>query len=127
MWLGSVTDRILLLCSLLMIAAGWWWLQQHQSSGPPMVHIYHADKLLARYALHAADAVTFQAVGDVGLSTIQIADGQVLISHAPCANQRCRLTGPRKHTGDILACVPNRIFIHIQGDGDDLALDAVAE
>ncbi|MDX8397777.1 MAG: NusG domain II-containing protein [Mariprofundaceae bacterium] len=126
-WLkGTWTDRIILLISLLSIMISWQWIQQNLLSGTPMVHIYHAKTLLAKYPLHDSKTIHFQAQGDIGISEIIIDQHGVRIQHSPCVNQRCTLSGHRHHIGDILACVPNKILVSIQGQSQQ-ALDAISE
>jgi len=125
-WLkGTWTDRILLLLTLIAITMGWFWVQQNLS-GTPMVHIYHAKSLLATYPLHPNHPIHFQAQGDIGLSEITIDSDGVRISHSSCTTQRCVLSGHRHRVGDILACVPNRILVSIEGSKEN-TLDAVSE
>jgi len=125
-WLkGTWVDRTLLLLTLIAIIMGWLWIQQNLS-GTPMVHIYHGKTLLATYPLHPDKPIHFEAQGDIGLSEITIDSDGVRISHSTCATQRCVLSGHRHRVGDILACVPNRILVSIEGT-QKLALDAVSE
>jgi len=104
----------------------WLWVQHHLS-GSPMVYIYHSKTLLATYPLHPDHPIHFQAQGDIGLSEITIDSHGVRISHSTCATKRCVLSGHRHHIGDILACVPNRILVSIQGTPQNTSLDAISE
>jgi hypothetical protein len=125
-WLvGTWTDRILLLLALLMICISWQWLSQ-QLTGTPMVHIYHGKTLLATYPLNPKETIHFHAKGDIGISEIIINQQGVRIEHSPCTSKRCTLSGYRHHMGDMLACVPNRILVRIQGQ-DKQHLDAISE
>ncbi|MDQ6976360.1 MAG: NusG domain II-containing protein [Mariprofundaceae bacterium] len=112
---GNNADRWLLLCCLVAIAALWWSLQQPLHDGPPMVSIYHGETLLAHYPLDAASPVIFHAKGDIGTSIVRIKDGSVSFVSAPCRSQRCVLSGKHQHINDLLACVPNRILVVIDG------------
>lgn len=118
-------DRMLLLLAVIAIAISWQWLHQNLS-GTPMVYIYHGKALLATYPLHPETPIHFQAQGDIGLSEITINSDGVHISHSSCTTKRCVLSGHRHRAGDILACVPNRILVSIQGT-QSIPLDAVSE
>jgi len=125
---GSLMDQCLLLCSLIAIGGLWWSVQQRLLDGPAMVYIYHGKVLLAHYPLQAPLPITFQAKGSIGVSIVRIADGQVSFTAAPCRSQRCVLDGQRHHIHDLLACVPNRILVVIQGGGQGERLpDAIAQ
>ena len=100
--------------------------QLRQVSGTkPMVHIYHAQTLLATYPLESQHAVHFVANGDVGTSEIVIEHGSVRIIHSSCRSKACVLSGAHHRIGAMIACVPNRILVTIEGEND--ALDAIAQ
>jgi len=125
-WLkGTWMDRMLLLIAIIAIAISWQWLHQHLT-GTPLVYIYHGKTLLATYPLHPEQPIHFQAQGDLGISDINIDAKGVRITHSACTTQRCTLSGHRHRVGDILACVPNRILVSIQGQ-QDIPLDATTE
>jgi hypothetical protein len=51
--------------------------------------------------------------GPLGQTHLVI-DGQgVRITDSPCPRKTCISMGTARHTGDLLACVPNRILVHI--------------
>jgi|UPI0003803804 hypothetical protein len=126
-WLcGSISDRLLLVCSLLFIAWLWWYVQQQLGDAPPHVYIYHNQTLLAHYPLSDMER-DFDAHGDLGISRIHIAHNTVSMIAAPCRHKRCILSGEHHHTGDVIACVPNHILVVIRGNQGQLTPDAVAE
>ncbi len=47
---------------------------------------------------------------------IKVSDGRVKVLESGCYNQDCVLLGYRGNSGDIIACLPNNIFIRIVGD-----------
>lgn len=94
-----------------------------------MVMIYHDDVLLARYPIpENGKPIHFHARGELGVSEIVIdADGARFLS-SPCTTGYCLSRGHRKEHGDIIACVPNRILIAIEGSrSGDTPLDAIVE
>jgi len=126
-WLkGTWVDRLLLLTSLVATVLLWQWMQNNLSTATPMVRIYHGQTLLASYLLHANKPVHFHAAGDLGDTEVLIEQGEVRILHSSCVSKKCVLSGHRHQMGDILACVPNRILVVIDGQ-PALKLDAVAE
>jgi len=126
-WLkGTWVDRLILLCLLIGIFSAWQWLQQHLQTGTPMVHIYHAKTLLATYPLNTPKAIHFQAQGDIGTSEITINQQQVWINHSSCRSKHCVRSGHRHQIGEMLACVPNRILVTIEGEQRQ-SFDAITE
>lgn len=60
----------------------------------------------------------FTLVGPVGKTEIQIQDARVWISKAPCRHHICQHQGKISKSGQILVCVPNRIYVQIEGQPD---------
>jgi len=125
---GTWTDRLLLLISLLAIVAGWMMIQAYISSGPAMAEIYHADTLVATYPLPQKGElpIHLEVEGELGLSEIVIDEQGARIISSPCASQRCVLSGPHRHAGDMVACVPNRILITLRGHTES-GFDGIVE
>ena len=53
--------------------------------------------------------------GPLGQTRLVIDEQGVRISESPCPRKICVSMGVAKHTADLLACVPNRILVHIDG------------
>ncbi len=125
---GSWADRLLLLIALITVVASWFIIQANIAAGPAMAEIYHDDTLLASYPLpkQGEPAITLQVEGDLGLSDIVIDEHGARIASAPCASQRCVLSGSHSHAGDIIACVPNKILITLRGSAAS-SFDAIVE
>jgi len=122
---GTWTDRLLLALVLGGIAFGWLHIRDLAGSGEPMVDIYHGQTLLAEYPLHGQGPIHFAAEGDIGITDIIIAGGDVAITESPCATKKCIRAGHKHRIGDMLVCLPNRILVAIRGDAQ--AFDAMLE
>lgn len=124
--LGTRGDRLLLLFSLFFIALS--WQQVHAlSHGAAMARIYQGDELLASYPLAAGRErpVHVSVRGEIGEAEIVI-DGQgARFATSPCRLQRCVHAGAKHQPGSVIACVPNRLLLLV--DGGDRVLDAVVE
>ncbi len=125
---GRPADYALLLICLLGIGISWFWIQRSIAAGPPMAEIYHGERLLATYPIpvEGEPAVHFTAHGDLGAAEIVIDASGARMQTAPCSSQRCVLSGPHRHAGDLIACVPNRILISIRGSRQR-GFDAIVE
>lgn len=51
--------------------------------------------------------------GPLGPTHLVIDDQGARITDSPCRAKICISMGPARHTGDLLACVPNRILVRI--------------
>lgn len=67
----------------------------------------------------------FKVRGPNGFTTIEIKNSKVRVVESPCKEKICIQTGPISKTGSWIACVPNRIFIRIEGK-DDQEADATS-
>lgn len=48
---------------------------------------------------------------------ILIADDQIWVAESNCSRQLCVLRGPISEANQWIACLPNQVFIRLQGDG----------
>ena len=57
--------------------------------------------------------------GILGESTIKIEDGFVFFEDSPCPNKLCVLSNSICKNGDWIACLPNGVFVRIEGDDEN--------
>lgn len=55
--------------------------------------------------------------GPLGITVLRLADGHAQVVSSPCPQKICIGLGKISRSGDLLACVPNRLVIRIEGDG----------
>lgn len=53
--------------------------------------------------------------GPLGDTRVKIANGEVRILTSPCPRKLCLSFGEVRKSGDLLACVPNRVVVRIEG------------
>lgn len=58
-----------------------------------------------------------ELLGPLGATTLQIESGSAQVISSPCPQKICIGLGKARHSGDLLACVPNRLVIRIEGVG----------
>lgn len=61
--------------------------------------------------------------GVLGESVIEVRDGQARFVSSPCRNQVCVHHGWAQHSGELLACLPNRIALVLAGNAAQPAND----
>ncbi len=63
--------------------------------------------------------------GPLGITEVVIEGGTVRVVDSPCTEKICIKTGPVSATGAWIACLPNRVFVRVEGrSGQDI--DATA-
>jgi hypothetical protein len=53
--------------------------------------------------------------GPLGVTRLLVDEQGARIIASPCRHKICVSMGPARRTGDLLACVPNRILVRIEG------------
>jgi hypothetical protein len=77
------------------------------------------------FPLDAEERVSVE--GPAGETVVEISGGRARVLSSPCANQTCVAAGHIHRQGEWAACLPNKVFVSIEGSGDDKdALDASA-
>ena len=82
-------------------------------SGDPKVHVTSNGKEWV-YDLSVDTTASFK--GPVGFTSIEISNNRVHVHESDCKNQVCVLAGWISKPGEWIACLPNNVFILIQGE-----------
>jgi len=70
---------------------------------------------------------TVELEGPLGKTRLVIDEQGARIVDSPCPRKICVGMGAAKHTADLLACVPNRILVRIDGsDGEEAPYDLLS-
>lgn len=65
--------------------------------------------------------------GPLGKTRLVIDEKGAYVTDSPCPRKVCISMGPAKRSGDLLACVPNRIMVRIEGPaGEDAPYDLLS-
>lgn len=64
--------------------------------------------------------------GLLGESSIQVEGGKAKFIDSPCENKNCIQSGEISTHGQWAACLPNGIFINIEGKSKESSFDAVS-
>lgn len=68
--------------------------------------------------------ISFRVDTDWGYNQIEISDGKVSVSEADCQNQICVQKHSIDKKGQIIACIPHKLVVSIEGRESEV--DAVA-
>ncbi len=80
----------------------------------------HAEKVIieapgGKWIYPLTDTRTVQIPGALGTTVIRIEHNTAFILDSPCPNKTCVHAVALKKTGDWNACLPNKVFLHIEG------------
>jgi hypothetical protein len=72
---------------------------------------------------------SFEISGPLGITTVELKGGNVRVISSPCTNQSCVAAGTIHGNGQWIACLPNGVFLSIEGSdssGEAGSVDALA-
>jgi hypothetical protein len=61
---------------------------------------------------------TVAVPGPLGNTQVRIRDRRAWVESSPCTNQLCVAAGHVHNQGDWVACLPNHVFLRIEGNAD---------
>ena len=61
--------------------------------------------------------------GPLGHTHVEIRDGKVRVTESPCREKICIAAGWVSRADEWIACLPNRVFLRVQG-GEETGVDA---
>ncbi len=67
--------------------------------------------------------IDLEVEGPLGITHVEIQDGQVRVTASPCREKICIAAGWVSQSGEWIACLPNRVFLRVEG-GEDTGVDA---
>lgn len=65
--------------------------------------------------------------GIMGDTIVEISDGRVRIADSPCPDKLCVQMGWLENNNDWAACLPNGVFILVEGETEHEEIDALSE
>jgi hypothetical protein len=115
-WLPlRVLDVAALLCSLGVAGAITRWVLGARGGRA----VFRVTAPEATWLLRPDEDQVLDVNGPLGSNRIVVRDGEVFVESAPCANQICVKTGTVSRPGQWIACLPNRVFVAVEGGADD--------
>lgn len=61
--------------------------------------------------------------GVLGDTVVKIEDGRAWVVESPCANKICVQAGKLNHGGQWASCLPNAVFVKIEGQSENNSYD----
>jgi hypothetical protein len=104
-------DVVIFLLALFAIAAV-SAAAYSRARGTPEVHI-RGERGEWIYPLDGSE--TLRVAGPLGDTIVEIREGAVRVVSSPCREQTCVRAGRVSLPGQWIACLPNRVFITLEG------------
>jgi hypothetical protein len=96
----------------LALFAGSLSLASASSGATPALHIESGDRSWV-YPLDTD--IELDIPGPLGVTHVQIQGSQAWVSESPCREKICISMGHIDQSGAWIACLPNRVFLRIEG------------
>jgi hypothetical protein len=114
-------DIVLIVLSLFLFAASFFLFRLLPQKG--RIAVVSLDNRPV-YLLSLSEDCDLTVSGPVGITSIRIRDGALWITGAPCPHKDCQRMGKISRAGEIIVCIPNKIFIAVEGN-QDTVLDGI--
>ena len=115
-WLPlRLLDVAALLCSVGVAGAITRWVLGSRG-GRAVIRVTAPE---ATWLLRPDEDQVLNVSGPLGSNRIVVRGGEVFVESAPCANQICVKTGTVARPGQWIACLPNRVFVAVEGGAND--------
>ena len=86
-----------------------------------VVHVSGRD---GEWAFGLASDREIPVAGPLGTTIVEIRGGKAAIESSPCPNKTCVLAGNIDKAGQWVACLPNQVFVRLEGGRNETTLDA---
>jgi hypothetical protein len=67
------------------------------------------------YEISLEDEAVHTIEGPLGEAALVVRDGEATLRNAPCPLKICEAMGPISRSGEVILCLPNRIYIRVVG------------
>lgn len=108
----KILDYILIFLCVCIAGISLFFALQNRGGGAKLIVSSPYNEWI--YRLDEDQILEFE--GALGITHITIEGGQAFFAQSPCDNQTCTLSYPVQKNGDWAACLPNQIFIRVEGE-----------
>ena len=112
-------DRLVVLLLLLGVGASFYFVGQRPKGKQVIVEQF--GRVVFAAPLRSDRQVVVD--GPHGHTVVAIRNGRARIVEASCPNKVCMGMGEVSRQGEVIACVPNVLLLHIEGAPDDEGKD----
>lgn len=109
----------IMVCTAIVVIS----IRVYSFDGQPVAVNIQSESGLSIYPLNQTQHLEIE--GPQGITVIEIAEKQVRVISSPCRDKLCITKGVLKNNGDWTACMPNRIYVGIEG-GKEEELDEIS-
>lgn len=106
------SDTLAIIFALMLLPLLYYQLWQPQT-GATHARITDAHQHTTLTRLDQTRQLSIR--GELGDSILKIEDGKIRFSQSPCRGKVCIHRGWLQHSGEVMACLPNRVIVKLDG------------
>lgn len=118
---------LLVVYVILTVAMSAYVIQDKINASADQIQVY-SDGEVIKTIPWPGDNQTFEVSNQLGHITVKIENGVVSVVDADCRDQICVHTKPIDTGGEMIVCLPNKMYVEIKKKAkDDSQLDALSQ
>lgn len=111
----TIADKVLI-AALTILTFFSYSIASNSKEGKE-IRIEADGKVVGTYSLHKDHLL--EVTGAMGTSRIAVKDGKASFLSSPCRNKVCVHQGEVGRSGQMAACLPNRVVVRVLGGSSD--------
>lgn len=104
-------DAVAILLSVAVLGAFSYHVYA-EGGGEALLYIQNQSKV---WIYPLSKELELDIPGPLGLTHVHIRDGAAFVESSPCRDKICIHMGKISRNGEWVACLPNRVFLRVQG------------
>jgi hypothetical protein len=113
----TVADRFLFIALLILCVGSFWAVKSLRPQGKEVI-IEFQSNIIYQGSLFTDKHL--EVTGQIGITTVEIENAEVWVSHSDCPHQICVKTGKIDRAGDIIVCIPNKVVVRVKKRGQSI-------
>lgn len=123
----KINDVILLIIYItITFAMTWYVVQDKINAEADQVLVYSDGEVVKRLSWPAEDQ-TFDVVNDLGHMTVVIKASHIDVTGSDCPDHICVNTKQISAGGEMIVCLPNKMYVEIKKKKEETAVDGVSQ
>ena len=123
----KINDVILLIIYItITFAMTWYVVQDKIHAEADQVLVYSDGEVVKRLSWPAEDQ-SFEVVNDMGHMTVVIESGHIDVTDSDCPDHICVNTKSISAGGEMIVCLPNKMYVEIKKKNQGAAVDGVSQ
>lgn len=123
----KINDVILLVIYItITFAMTWYVVQDKIHAEADQVLVYSDGEIVKRLPWPVSDQ-TFEVANDLGHMTVAIESGRIDVIESDCPDHICVNTKTISAGGEMIVCLPNKMYVEIKKKVQDTAIDGVSQ